>query len=43
MAIVMIAIWLLILEVLVKTGVLKGWALWMKLSPLGIYLLVMLG
>jgi len=42
MSIVMIAIWLLILQVLVKTGVLKGWALWMKLSPLGIYLLVML-
>ena len=42
MAIVMIVIWLIFLQVLVKTGVLKGWALWMKLSPIGIYLLVML-
>ena len=42
MAIVMIAIWLIFLQVLVKTGVFKGWALWMKLSPIGIYLLVML-
>jgi len=41
MAIVLIVIWLILLQVLVKLGVLKGWALWMKLSPLVIYLAVM--
>lgn len=42
MAIALIAIWLIILQVLVKVGVLKGWSLWMKLSPIGIWLLVTL-
>ena len=41
MAIAMIAIWMAFLWILVKIKVLKGWALWMKLSPLVIYLVVM--
>lgn len=41
MAIAMIAIWMTVLWILVKIKVLKGWALWMKLSPLIIYLGVM--
>jgi len=42
MAVTLIAIWMAFLWLLVKFKVLKGWALWMKLSPIGIYLLVML-
>ena len=38
MAITMIAVWMALLWLLVKLRVLKGWALWMKLSPLVIYL-----
>jgi len=41
MAVTMIAIWMALLWLLVKLKILKGWALWMKLSPLGIYLAVM--
>ena len=41
MAITMIAIWMAFLWLLVKIRVLRGWALWMKLSPLAIYLGVM--
>jgi multidrug resistance efflux pump len=41
MAIAIIAIWLAFLQVLVMLKILKGWALWMKLSPLVIYLSVM--
>ena len=41
MAIAMIAIWMVFLWILVKIKVLKRWALWMKLSPLAIYLGVM--
>ena len=41
MAIAMIAIWMAFLWLLVKIKVLKGWSLWMKLSPLIIYLAVM--
>ena len=41
MAITIIAIWMALLWLLVKIKVLKGWALWMKLSPLAIYLGVM--
>jgi len=41
MAVTMIAIWMALLWLLVKIKVLKGWALWMKLSPLAIYLGVM--
>jgi len=39
MSIILIGIWLGLLQVLVKTGVLKGWSLWMKLSPIAIYLI----
>ena len=42
MAIVLIAIWLAFLQVLVVLKVLKGWSLWMKLSPVIIYLSVFL-
>ncbi len=41
MAIAIIAIWLAFLQVLVMLKILKGWALWMKLSPLAIYISVM--
>jgi len=41
MAVTMIAIWMAFLWLLVKIRVLKGWALWMKRSPLAIYLGVM--
>ena len=41
MAVAMIAIWMAFLWILVKIRVLKGWALWMKLSPVIIYLGVM--
>jgi multidrug resistance efflux pump len=41
MAIALIAIWMAFLWLLVKFRVLKGWALWMKLSPLVIYLFIM--
>ena len=41
MAVTMIAIWMAFLWLLVKIKVFKGWALWMKLSPLVIYLGVM--
>ncbi len=41
MAVAMIAIWLAFLQVLVMLKILKGWSLWMKLSPLVIYLSVM--
>ena len=37
MAFIIIGAWLGLLQVLVKTGVLKGWALWMKVSPVIIY------
>ncbi len=39
MAVTMIAIWMAFLWLLVKIKVFKGWALWMKLSPLVICLL----
>ncbi len=39
MAFIIIGAWLGLLQILVKTGVLKGWALWMKISPLVIYAL----
>jgi RND family efflux transporter MFP subunit len=38
MALVAIAIWLGFLWIFVKVGVLKGWTLWMKLSPIAIWL-----
>lgn len=41
MAVALIAIWLAFLQVLVMLKILKGWALWMKLSPLVIYFSVM--
>lgn len=41
MSLVIIAIWLAFLQMLVKMKILKGWALWMKFSPLVIYLSVM--
>lgn len=41
MAVAIIAIWLGFLQLLVVLKILKGWALWMKLSPLVIYLTVM--
>ena len=41
MAVAIIAIWLGFLQLLVALKILKGWALWMKLSPLVIYLTVM--
>ena len=41
MAVTFIAIWLAFLQVLVMLKILKGWALWMKLSPLVIYVSVM--
>ena len=37
MALILIAAWLGLLQLLVKMGVLKGWSLWMKLSPAIIY------
>lgn len=42
MAIILICAWLGLLQILVKTGVLKGWALWMKLSPIALYVLYFL-
>ena len=42
MAFIIIGAWLALLAVLVKVGVLKGWALWMKLSPIAIYALYFL-
>jgi multidrug resistance efflux pump len=38
MAIIAICIWLGFLQILVSINVLKGWAMWMKLSPVGLYL-----
>ena len=40
MALVAIGLWLGFLWVLVKVGVLKGWTLWMKLSPIAIWLAI---
>ena len=42
MAVAMIAIWLGFLQLLVMLKILKGWSLWMKLSPAIIYLAVLL-
>ena len=42
MAVAMIAIWLGLLQLLVMLKILKGWSLWMKLSPAIIYLAVLL-
>jgi multidrug resistance efflux pump len=42
MAVAMIAIWLGFLQLLVMLKILKRWTLWMKLSPLIIYLAVLL-
>ncbi len=38
MAIIAICIWLGFLQILVSINVLKGWAMWMKLSPVALYL-----
>lgn len=38
MAVTIIALWMGLLWLLVKAGVLKGWSLWMKISPVVIYL-----
>ena len=40
MTLIAIAIWLGFLWLLVKFGILKGWALWMKLSPVAVWLAV---
>jgi multidrug resistance efflux pump len=40
MSLVAILVWLGFLWLLVKFGILKGWALWMKLSPVAVWLLV---
>lgn len=42
MVIIIIGAWLLLLQVLVKVGVLTRWHLWMKLSPIPIYILYFL-
>ena len=42
MILVLIGIWLGFLWLLVKVGILKGWSLWMKLSPVVIWALAML-
>jgi RND family efflux transporter MFP subunit len=38
MSLVVIGIWLGFLWLLIKVGIFKGWALWMKLSPVAIWL-----
>jgi RND family efflux transporter MFP subunit len=40
MALIAIGTWLGFLWVLVKVGVLQGWTLWMKLSPIAIFLAI---
>ena len=40
MAIIIIAAWLGFLALLVKVGVFKGWASWMKASPVVIYAMI---
>lgn len=42
MSLIIIGVWLGLLAILVKIGVFKRWALWMKLSPIGIYLIYFL-
>jgi multidrug resistance efflux pump len=40
MTLILVGIWLGFLWLLVKFGILKGWALWMKLSPVAVWLAV---
>ena len=41
MALVIIALWLGFLWLLVRFGILKKWTLWMKLSPIAVWAIVM--
>jgi len=42
MAFIIIGVWMALLWLLVKLNVLKGWAMWMKISPIVIYALYFL-
>lgn len=42
MSLIMIGLWMGLLWLLVKVGVFKGWSMWMKVSPVAIYLCYLL-